>query len=486
MVRLSCRSRWTRARSDTATEMNSKLSIQINFGKFLVVVLLSTILATSCSSQWNPPQSTGIALVGVLVLILIAVVLWSYLRRVREIQLHSQVLAAQVQIRTHELERRNLELEALYDADEELYRYLELDQVLNALIKKAVDILAADKASLMIWDKEREKLEFYITFGFQSETVSNVVFAPGEGVAGQVVQHGEPAIVEDTLFDERVTHAITDVEGIRSFMQVPIKIGGEVFGVFSADYLHPRGFTDDELRLLVALAQRAAMAIENAQHYQQAQELAALEERQRLARDLHDAVSQSLFSSSLIAEAIPDVWASDPDQGLELLEKLRRLNRGALAEMRALLMELRPEALVEAEMRDLLRQIGQAVSGREGIPVNVEVEELCTIPFHVKIALYRIAQEALNNAVKHSRANQIGIQLNCIGDTTGAIQPTGVELRIQDDGCGFELEKVSQEHLGLMIMRERAESIDAEFEIHSQSDCGTLIRVIWKQAERKD
>jgi signal transduction histidine kinase len=191
---------------------------------------------------------------------------------------------------------------------------------------------------------------------------------------------GEPAVVEDVSKEVHVAVAVTAPEGIQSFMHVPIKVKGQMFGVFNFNYLTPRAFSEDERRLFIALAQRAAMAIENAQLYEQAQFAATVEERQRLARELHDAVTQTLFSSSLIADVLPRIWERNPDEGRRRLEELRQLTRGALAEMRTLLLELRPAALVEVELNDLLRQLGEAFTGRSRIPIQVEVDADLQIP----------------------------------------------------------------------------------------------------------
>jgi signal transduction histidine kinase/streptogramin lyase len=219
---------------------------------------------------------------------------------------------------------------------------------------------------------------------------------------------------------------------------------------------------------------------------EKAQELAVMEERQRLARDLHDAVSQTLFSASLIAEALPEIWQSSPDEGLEFLGKLQQLSRGALAEMRALLMELRPAALAEASMTDLLRQLGEAASGREGIPVRVTVDEGCTkqlskVPAEVRITLYRIAQEALNNVVKHAQASQVDVGLDC----TSSPERVRAELRVRDDGLGFDPATVSQDRLGLGIMQERAEAIGAWIEIESEPGRGAQVKVVWTGHEER-
>ena len=371
--------------------------------------------------------------------------------------------------------QRTQELEALYHADEELYRHLRLDEVLQTLVDVAVGILQADKGSLMVWDGRRERLVVRAARGFRPETLARMSFAPGEGIVGRVAVSGVPIVVEDARTDRRVARRITEAEDIRSFMHVPIKIGGQVFGVFNVNYAHPRAFGEEARRLFTALAQRAALVIENAQLYEQAQELAVVEERNRLARDLHDAVTQTLFSASLIADVLPRLWERNPDVGRARLEEVRQLTRGALAEMRTLLLELRPAALVEAELGDLLRQLAEATTGRARVPVTVEVEGDCPVPPDVKVALYRIAQEALNNVAKHAGASQARVSL-CSSPLSL------VELIISDDGRGFDAGHIPPDHLGVRIMHERAESIGATLTVESEAGRGTDVVVVWPGA----
>ena len=177
------------------------------------------------------------------------------------------------------------------------------------------------------------------------------------------------------------------------------------------------------------LADQLAIAIENSRLYEQASELAASHERQRLARDLHDAVSQTLFSVSLIAEVLPRIYARDPDQGAQRLEELRQLTRGALAEMRTLLLELRPAALAEANLPDLLKQLGEAVTGRARIPVEVVSEGSPELPSDVRLAFYRIAQEALNNVAKHSGASRRNAHSRAARRAGGRRPPDGGRRR---------------------------------------------------------
>jgi signal transduction histidine kinase len=209
-----------------------------------------------------------------------------------------------------------------------------------------------------------------------------------------------------------------------------------------------------------------------------------MEERSRLARELHDAVTQTIFSASLLAEALPEIWENDPQEGRRVTRDLRDLSRGALAEMRTLLLELRPSALAEIHLPDLLRQLGAAASGREGIPVHVTVEGQGILPTDVHTAFYRIAQEALNNVVKHARASQTSIRLcfTCTEQDGPMEFPRSSALMvIQDDGCGFDRAQVPPDHLGLGIMEERARAVGATLTIDSHPGQGTQVTVLWEQ-----
>jgi PAS domain S-box-containing protein len=206
----------------------------------------------------------------------------------------------------------------------------------------------------------------------------------------------------------------------------------------------------------------------------QIKEQTSVEERNRLARDLHDAVSQTLFSASLIAEVLPRLWERNPEEGRRRLEEIRQLTRGALAEMRTLLLELRPTSLKDAELGDLLRQLAESINGRARIPVKVEVEGRCDISVEVKIGLYRIAQEALNNVAKHSGASQARVNLTCT--------PQAVTMVVSDNGKGFDMQDVRAQSLGLGIMKERAREINARLSLESRVAEGTRITVNWEQA----
>ena len=197
-------------------------------------------------------------------------------------------------------------------------------------------------------------------------------------------------------------------------------------------------------------------------------------ERTRLAHDLHDAVTQTLFSASMIADVLPALWDINEAEARNSSEELRQLTRGALAEMRTLLLELRPAALTQARFSDLIRQLSEAVTGRSRLPVSLEFHGEADLPPDVKVALYRIAQESLNNIVKYSRATRV--------DINASIDCCSVHMEIRDNGFGFDVKTVKPTSLGMRIMRERADAIHARLEITSKPGSGTLVVVEWNES----
>jgi PAS domain S-box-containing protein len=196
-------------------------------------------------------------------------------------------------------------------------------------------------------------------------------------------------------------------------------------------------------------------------------------DRTRLARDLHDAVTQTLFSASLTAEVLPELWEMDVEEAKRSTEELRQLTRGALAEMRTLLLELRPATLTQTRLSDLIRQLCEAFIGRSRLPITLKIEGDCKLPPEVQVACYRIAQESLNNVFKYARASQVNVDL--------FISPACVRFEVCDNGIGFDLSGTKPTSLGMRIMRERAEAIGADFHISSTPGSGTCVEVTWNE-----
>jgi two-component system nitrate/nitrite sensor histidine kinase NarX len=268
------------------------------------------------------------------------------------------------------------------------------------------------------------------------------------------------------------------LEGMQSWMWVPLAVRGRIIGGVGMAENTRNYFTPQHADLALSVANQAAITMINAELYGHAQELAVLEERQRLARNLHDAVNQSLFSAGLIAEVLPRLWDRDQQEARRSLEDLRRLTRGAMAEMRSLLAELRPSTLIDSDLGDLLRQLGNALEGRTNLPVVVNVTDEFKLPSNVQIAFYRICQEAINNIAKHAKANRVEINLKQDGTT--------VELHIRDDGLGFDTQETFAGHYGLGMMRERAETMGLLFAVTSQIGHGTELTLRWNTPTLKE
>ena len=268
------------------------------------------------------------------------------------------------------------------------------------------------------------------------------------------------------------------LDGVQAWMWVPLAVKGRVIGGIGVAHSKRDYFSKHHADLALTVANQAAVTLINAELHKNAQSLAVLQERQRLAQNLHDAVNQSLFSAGLIAEVLPRLWERDQDVAREFLEDLRRLTRGAMAEMRALLAELRPSTLTDAELGDLLVLLGNGFTGRTNIPANVIVVGQGILPAEVQVAIYRICQEALNNVAKHAGASAVEISLKHEGN--------GIELRIQDNGCGFDPGEAISGHYGLSMMRERAEAVRAVLSIISEPGRGTELVIHWEDTGKKE
>jgi PAS domain S-box-containing protein len=251
---------------------------------------------------------------------------------------------------------------------------------------------------------------------------------------------------------------------------IPLFANEQVRAVLWLSFTEDRAFSEDERSLVLAIAQQCALALERANLAEQAKQTATLEERQRLARDLHDAVSQNLTAATILAETAPRFWERDPQKALDAITQVFHLNMAAQAELRILLWELRPEAILKTKPGDLLKQLIQVIDGRKGMSAELMVDgEDGTWPEPVQVAFYRIAQESLNNVLKHSEAKKVAIHLNQNLQT--------FTLRIADDGRGFNTAQTSG-GLGMRTMRERAALIGARLDILSQPGQGTELILV--------
>jgi PAS domain S-box-containing protein len=258
-------------------------------------------------------------------------------------------------------------------------------------------------------------------------------------------------------------------------VHVPLSWGTEVIGVLGA-FLPSTvsGPTEEELAFYTALANQAAVAVVNERLLAETGEASTLRERARLARELHDSVSQALFSMSLharTAQLAMDKQGLSADGPLgRSVNQMRELSQGALAEMRALIFQLRPDALAEEGIVAALGKQAAALSARSGVTIAVDgPRERLAVEPRVEEHLYRIALEALNNTIKHADAAHAAVR---VADTDGRLVIT-----ISDDGTGFDVDQLRPGHLGLGTMRERADALGAELSVSAARGRGTTVTV---------
>ncbi len=371
---------------------------------------------------------------------------------------------------------------------------LEISQVLTSSL---------DLKSGLILDQIKVMVKYSHACRFRVDD-SNLLIVSSRGIDGlnnlmplHIPFSGNPSL--ETMVEEHTPVRISDIwsddphakflrkllvndsaillKDVKSWMWVPLINKGQINSVIGLARTDEKDFSKHEAEIAMTIANMAAVALVNADLYEHAQALAALQERQRLAQNLHDAVNQSLFSAGLIAEVLPRLWEIDLNETRRSLEDLRRLIRGAMAEMRALLAELRPTTLTDSELGELLLLLGNAFTGRTNIPVDVTVTGEGKLPAETQVALYRICQEGLNNIAKHAKASQVEIEMHHT--------PLGSVLNIRDNGRGFDTNNIiSFDHYGLNMMKERAEMVGAKLLISSQLDHGTEISICWGEEEK--
>lgn len=411
---------------------------------------------------------------GGLALVLMLSVLGGYRLRVHSMQVRTQELERLVRERTEQYRRRNQEIEALYHADERMHRYLAVEQVLQALVDVAVELLAAGKSAVFTWDENRERLWMRVANGFSTEAMAQLSFACEEGIIGDVAANGQPVHIGDTAEYLRWPRERPEImqayvaEGIRSLLCIPLSLDQRVFGVFTVCSAEPGAFDEDTLRLFLALAQRASLSIENAQLFEQTRELAVIEERGRLARDLHDSAKQKAFAALAQLGTARTVAESNPAAAKRHLGEAENLVYDVLQEMIFLIQEMYPVALKERGLATALREYIFEWENRSDIPVDLNIAGGQRLPLQIEQALYRIVQEALANIARHSQASKVEISL--------IYRPKAIDLLIADNGQGFDLLR-KQNGMGLCSMQERVAMVNGELTIDSAPGKGTRIAI---------
>jgi len=290
------------------------------------------------------------------------------------------------------------------------------------------------------------------------------------GPFGRVAQSGEPFVWHGEGYADTALRAWLEREGVSQIVCLPLMAKGRMVGGLALAAHEARPVTPEELALLGAIGRQVGVAVENAHLYHQARESATLAERSRLARELHDSVTQSLYSVTLFAEAAATLLAAgDQVTAAEHLAELRDTAQEALREMRLLIFELRLPAIEEQGLSGVLQERLQAVEARGGIQSALHVAGEERLPLDVQEELYHMAQEILNNVLKHARAGRVDVSLDYAAD--------GVCLAVQDDGIGFDLDRLRPGGMGLDGLRERAARLGAALDLESTPGRGTRITV---------
>jgi signal transduction histidine kinase len=290
-----------------------------------------------------------------------------------------------------------------------------------------------------------------------------------DGITGRVAATGKPMIVPDVSREP----LYVPVEGCRtrSELTAPIKAKDQVIGLLDVESDRLNDFDETDLEVIMLLANQAGIAIENARLYKNAKKAAALEERQRLARELHDSVTQSLYGITLYSQAaLGHLMAENFEQVDKYLKEVAETSQEALAEMRLLIHQLRPPVLDKEGLLAALQTRLSAVEGRAGLKTSLKADLTTRLPFAMEEGLYHIAQEALNNSLKHSHARSVNVALHQKGPM--------VTLEIADDGVGFDVARAHQEgKMGLTDMNDHAAEIGGKLMVTSKPGQGTRIRV---------
>ncbi|HEY2518892.1 MAG TPA: GAF domain-containing sensor histidine kinase [Streptosporangiaceae bacterium] len=362
-------------------------------------------------------------------------------------------------------------------------RQLDVHDVLQVIVRSARSLVGARYAALGVPDSNGSFAEFVVD-GVSARQWRAIGPLPRQhGMLGVLLRDAQPERLADIRTDPRFEGgwpaAHPDLSG---FLGVPVKDGGEVLAIiFAANKVVPGAgpggdgteFTARDQELLSLFAAHAAIALTNARLSERSRELSVLEERARLARDLHDAVSQKLFSLRARARAAAVLASRDPARAAAEMEAVAQLGADAHAELRAVIDGLAPPELGEAGLAESLRRYAVLAGRAHGVTVRFCAADLPVLEEEQEAALYRVAQEALHNALRHAGAREVAMSL--------ARSPRRVILEVADDGCGFAPDAPAAPGipggLGLASMRGRAEAAGGTLTIRSAPGAGTTVRL---------
>jgi len=368
---------------------------------------------------------------------------------------------------------RTRELSALYDVTAVASASLDLETVMEQSLNRVLEVMGCQIGGIHLVDETQGEVSLTTWRNIPDEVIAEIQTMPvGSGIAGRIITEGTPLVVPAMADDPDVAPAAKRILDQHRYVGAPMRAKGQVVGVLSVIGTEGQQFNAEEVALLASIADQIGVAAENARLYQQAERLAVVEERQRLARELHDSVTQSLYSATLLTEtARRSAAAHDLEEVQGYLDELGTITQQALKEMRLLVYELRPPALEQEGLVGALQQRIDAVEGRAGIQARLLVQGAVKPEPAVEEALYRIGQEALNNALKHAVASLVTVRIQASEDL--------IEMQVVDDGQGFDTGAVGERGgMGLTSMRERAERVGGRLILRSSPGKGTTVQVV--------
>ncbi|WP_128803449.1 MULTISPECIES: GAF domain-containing sensor histidine kinase [unclassified Streptomyces] len=356
-------------------------------------------------------------------------------------------------------------------------RHLEVRDVLKTIVASARELLGAQYAALGVPDDHGGFAQFVVDGVSDAQWKAIGPLPRQHGILASMLQEAKTERLADVRKDPRFEGWPSAHPNMSDFLGLPIKDSDEVIGaLFLANKDCPKpeggcGFTEDDAQLLEIFAQHAAIALTNARLYERSRELTIAEERSRLAHELHDAVSQKLFSLRLTAQAAAALVDRDPSRAKGELQQVAVLAAEAADELRAAVVELRPAALDEDGLVATLRTQIQVLDRAHAARVTFDCCGVRALPASQEEAFLRVAQEALHNALRHSGAHRV--------DVTLARRGTGAVLRVTDDGSGFDPKAIRRagRHLGLVSMRDRASGVGGTLTVESAPGKGTTIEM---------
>lgn len=381
------------------------------------------------------------------------------------------------------IQERTKDLTTLLQVSQNIASTLELEDLLELILTQLKTVVAYASSVIYLLEGDNNLLLLRYKGHIDRDKIPTYWSMEGALHYQQVIKERQSVIIPDISVDTPLGNAWRETTNahlgflpdyIRSWMGVPMLNKERVIGLIVFHHEDQNYYTPHQSELALASAHQAAVAIENARLYEKAQQLATLKERQRLARELHDSVSQALYGIALGARTARtklDRISGDKDLTdlKDPLNYVLSLSEAALAEMRALIFELRPEEIEAEGLVGILKRQTEALSARHKINVNTTFCEEPPLNLEIKQAFYRVAQEAINNIIKHAQATQVDLTLKCDGD--------GLTLDVSDNGVGFDPNISYLGHLGLHIMRERVEHIGGTLQIESHPGKGTLVHL---------